>query len=514
MSAGVDRGQLERLRRAVARRLGLQLDGSKLDELAQVAAQRLSALGNPPPARWLEQVEAGHGPELDALAERLTVGETYFFRNWNDLRALLGSVIPERVQARRSERRVRILSAGCASGEEPYTLAMLVRQVPELARWDVAIRGVDLNPAALARAVSGRYSRWSLRQTPPDLQARFFRQERQEFRLVDEIRSMVRFEQANLVEDDPRIFSPSSWDVVFCRNVTMYFGREVARAVMDRFATALAPGGFLFLGHAESLRGLSTRFHLRHTHETFYYQVRGEAEARPPAPLEPLAEARPVPEEPAQNADWLQVIHESSERIAALAGGAGAPSAPAAGSAPAASARGASPAGPAEPSVARALELFGRERFGEALSALGSPALEDERDPDVLLLRAVLLTAGGAHAEAELVCGRVLELDELSAEAHYLLALCREQAGDLAAAADQDRYAAYLDPTFSMPLLHLGLMAKRRGDLAAARRELARAAVLLPAEEPSRILLLGGGFSRDALAELCRAELRATGGKP
>ncbi|HZZ85476.1 MAG TPA: CheR family methyltransferase [Anaeromyxobacteraceae bacterium] len=510
MSAGLDRPQLERLRRAVARRLGLQLDDGKLDELARVATRRLSTLGSPPADRWLEQVEAGHGPELDALAERLTVGETYFFRNWNDLRAFLGAVIPERVRARGAERRLRILSAGCASGEEPYTLAMLVRQVPELERWDLAIRGVDLNPAALARAVSGRYSRWSLRQTPPELQRRFFQQDRHEFRLVDEVRAMVRFEQANLVEGDPRIFAPASWDVIFCRNVTMYFGREVARRVVDRLASSLAPGGFLFLGHAETLRGLSTRFHLRQSHDTFYYQVRGEDEAeRPPPPPAPMV-APDAPEAPPERAPaeaqapevaWLQAIHDASQRIAALSVSAAPSPAP--------------PPPPAAPghSVARALELFGRERFGDALSALGSPALEEERDPDVLLLRAVLLSAGGDHAGAERVCGRILELDELSAEAHYLLALCREQAGDLPAAADQDRYAAYLDPTFSMPCLHLGLMAKRRGDAAAARRELSRAAVLLPAEEASRILLLGGGFSRDALAELCRAELRASGGE-
>jgi chemotaxis protein methyltransferase CheR len=124
----------------------------------------------------------------------------------------------------------------------------------------------------------------------------------------------------------------------------------------------------------------------------------------------------------------------------------------------------------------------------------------------------VILTVSGDPRDAERVCARILELDELEAGAHYVMALCREHARDLAGAADHDRYALYLDPTFSMPHLHLGLMAKRAGDRDAARRELARALVLLAAEEPSRVLLHGGGFTREALVALCRSELRACGG--
>jgi chemotaxis protein methyltransferase CheR len=131
---------------------------------------------------------------------------------------------------------------------------------------------------------------------------------------------------------------------------------------------------------------------------------------------------------------------------------------------------------------------------------------------DVLLLRAVLLASSGDPAGAERACARILDQDELSAEAHYVKALCREHAGDVAGAADHDRYALYLDPSFAMPHLHLGLLAKRRGDLDTSCRELARAAALLAAEDASRILLLGGGFGREALLHLCDAELRACEG--
>ncbi len=132
---------------------------------------------------------------------------------------------------------------------------------------------------------------------------------------------------------------------------------------------------------------------------------------------------------------------------------------------------------------------------------------------DALLLRAVLLTISGDPREAERVCARLFALDELNAEAHYVMALCREHARDLAGAADHDHYALYLDPTFAMPRLHLGLMASRARQPEVARRELARALALLAGEDVSRLLLLGGGFRREALAALCASELRACGGE-
>jgi chemotaxis protein methyltransferase CheR len=132
----------------------------------------------------------------------------------------------------------------------------------------------------------------------------------------------------------------------------------------------------------------------------------------------------------------------------------------------------------------------------------------------VLLLRAVLLTHGGRLALAEETCRRLLALDELNAGAHYLLALCREGAGDRRAAAEHDQVAAYLDPAFAMPRLHLALLARRHGDRETARRELAQAALLLEREDASRLLLFGGGFGREALVALCRAELAACGGPP
>jgi chemotaxis protein methyltransferase CheR len=509
VTARLDRVQLDAFRDAVGARIGLQFDDGKLDLLADVAAERVDALGTSVDA-YLKRLAAGEEPdEIRALAERLTVGETYFFRNRNDLDALLYAVLPARIRARDGQRTLRILSAGCSSGEEPYTLAMLVRGVTALEGWDVRIHAFDVNPAALSRARTGRYGEWSLRQTEPEQRARFFEEERKGVRIAEEIRRLVTFEERNLVDDDPAFWLPDALDVVFCRNVLMYFSPEVTRRIVARFARVLAPGGFLFLGHAETLRGVSNAFHLRHDHETFFYERReaGVAEEAPGSGPAGVAGGAPraapvVAPPPLPAGGWVEAIREASERVAHLTGPG--PSAPARPGSPA-------PARPGGP--AAALALFEQERFADALAALGAGALEAETDVDALLLRAVLLTISGDPREAERVCARLFALDELNAEAHYVMALCREHARDLAGAADHDHYALYLDPTFAMPRLHLGLMGVRAGQPDVARRELSRALALLAAEDGSRLLLLGGGFRREALLGLCAAELRACGGE-
>ncbi len=503
MNEALTRGHLDRFRQLVTGRLGLRFDDDRLPLLSTVMLERQAARGVDPATYLARLASPDERDELRALAERLTVGETYFFRNGNDLQAFLGAVLPERMRARAADRALRILSIGCSSGEEPYTIAMLLEDVPQLSSWDVRIRGVDVNPAAIRRALRARYTAWSLRQTPPEARARFFRPEQGGFRLDDAIQRRVEFEERNVVDPDPGFWTRDAYDVVFCRNIVMYFAPEVTAEVIGRIDAALAPGGFLFLGHAETLRGVSTAFHLRHSHGTFYYQRKEGGDATLDVAPAPWPVVAPAPQEP-PDVGWFDAIHQAAARVSSLSGVAPEPLG-SGDAAPLAS-------GPPEAEwvrVTRALDLLRHDRHADALAALGGGSPQE--DTDALLLRAVLLASSGDPSAAEAVCTRILERDELNAEAHYVMALCREHDGDRVAAANHDHYALYLDPSFAMPRLHLGLLAKRAGDLRAAARELSSALLLLAGEDASRILLLGGGFSRDALVELCRAELRACG---
>jgi len=563
-----------RFRGWIGQRLGLHFDDSKLEFLGEVLGRR-SEVTRLAPHRYLDRLEGPDGEaEVRALIRELTVPETYFFRHIDQFHAFAEVALPEAQAARQSVRKLRFLSAGCASGEEPYSLAILVRERAVSADWNVTIRAVDINHAMLAKAAGGHYTTWALRETPADIQRRWFRSAGREFVLEDSIRAAVTFQQGNLAEANADLWAPESYDVIFCRNVLMYFTPQTAQAAVRRMTRALAPGGHLFLGHAETLRGLSNDYHLCHTHGTFYYRRKEERqdwyldeslgegreetrpesaernrdEARgsrhawpdraslngsifhaagsepkkqeaaslggaftPAAAAVPRAALTPAPGPapgPAWARTWLETIQDASDRIQALHERPASPPAPrsmpAAGGAPAHTAT----------QLQFALELLKKERFADALTLLGHLPAESVQDPDVLLLRAALLTHSGELTSAESVCAQLLERDELSTGAHYLLALCRESAGDRQGALDHDQAAIYLDPDFAMPRLHLGLMARRGGDLESARRELGQALLLLKREDASRLLLFGGGFGREALIALCRTELLSAGGLP
>lgn len=488
---------LERFRSAVSRLLGLHFDETRLASLSEALERRVEA-NREPRSAYLERIEGGNPPheEVRALAQELTVGETYFFRNMEQFRAF--------AEIARPLSRMRVLSAGCATGEEPYSLAMIAQDLVEQGvGGTVSITGVDVNPAALAKASRGIYSHWALRETPGDIKRRWFADRGSDHVVAPSIRAMVRFEERNLADEEPGLWQPGSYDVVFCRNVLMYLTPDRARALVARIGAALAPGGHLFLGSAETLRGLSHGFHLRHTHGTFYYQRRDGEPGQDEAVLVGRGgEASVVAaSEEVWKEGWVETVRRSSARIHELSERSRGSPVPGLGP----------PRVVAAADVARAMDLLKNERFADALRALGDAPEDLPSDPDVLLLRAVLLTLSGRLDDAETACNHLCQLDDLSAGAHYLLALCREGAGDPEGAAEHDRAAAYLDPAFAMPRLHLGLLARRAGDARSARREIEQALDLLVREDPSRILLFGGGFTREALAQLCRAELRAIG---
>jgi chemotaxis protein methyltransferase CheR len=205
---------------------------------------------------------------------------------------------------------------------------------------------------------------------------------------------------------------------------------------------------------------------------------------------------------------WVDVIHKASERIASLARDGARPDAKVARQA---NAHATLPPTARPWSLALVLEAMRQERFADALNVFAALPPDAQDAPDALLLRAALLTNSGRLDEAEAVCRQLLVVDELNAGAHYLMALCCEHAGNSTATVEHDQTAIYLDPGFAMPHLHLGLVARRAGDNGAARAELEQALTLLEREDASRLLLFGGGFSREMLLQLCRAELRAPG---
>jgi chemotaxis protein methyltransferase CheR len=460
------RPDLDRLRALLADRLGMVFDEKRDDLLAEVLrtrAERHRMSGGDYLDRLIADPERA---ELRALAEAVTINETYFFRNIEQFHALGELVLPDRLRARAGVRALRLLSVGCSSGEEPYTLAAVTAErVPP--DWHVSIVGLDINAAVLRRAATGRYGTWSLRETPASIRQRWFHPRDGGVEVDERLRARVQFVEHNVVDDDPVLWAHRSYDVIFCRNMLMYLTPEVRRGTIARITRALAPGGYLFLGHTDSLGPRPEGLEVRHTHGTFYYhRVAAQTAVTPPAVVERAVRTPPAP----------QVT--SGNRMQGYD---------------------------------RALALLRVERFQDALAAVESMAEAEARLPRVRVLRGALLAHAGDTGRAAELCERLVAEDGLNADAHYVIGVCHEGDASHTTASRHHQLAAYLDPGFAMPRMRLGLLAKQSGDRQTAARELDRAVTLLRGETDERILLFGGGFGRQPLIALCRSELQAVG---
>lgn len=370
----------------------------------------------------------------DEILAHLTIGETYFFRNMAQFAVLRDHILPELMRQRSTTRNIRIWSAGCATGEEPYSIAMLLADLlPAQEQWHVSILATDINPQFLRRAREGLYGEWSFRETPPELRARFFTQEQQRWRLAAQIRRTVTFTNLNLAEPCyPSITNgTTALDVIFCRNVTIYFDEATTRAIAERFYDALAPGGWLIVGHAEPQASVYQQFEVHNFPSTVIY--------RKPlnAPLFGV-EGRTPSREPAA---VLPVVPVAAPQSASL---------------------------PSRPSLPR------NER-PEAQVTSGRPGTQPLQpmagvSPELLVAQARQRADKGEWVAAEELCAQALDRNPLSITAHYLLAQIHEHQGRLNDALAAYRRTVYLDPNFVLGTIGMAHIWRQLGRVNEARR--------------------------------------------
>ncbi len=209
--------------------------------------------------------------EFDHIYDAVTTNETYFFREPAQLAAFVDEIIPE-ILARKSVRKIRIWSAGCSSGEEPYTIAILLAEARHYEQATFEIFASDINQQVLAKARRGQYSESAFRATDAAIRGKYFDPMPDgTWRVHDDIRNRVSFGRLNMY-DQGRVSLLGHLDVIFCRNVIIYFDDSSKKVVVNNFYARLTDGGYLLLGHAESLISLSTRFKLRHLENDMVYQ--------------------------------------------------------------------------------------------------------------------------------------------------------------------------------------------------------------------------------------------------
>lgn len=267
--------QFETLRKIVYDRAGIHFQDSKKYVLESRLARRLEELEFDDFDQYLVFLTTGpyQIEEFQEMFNRITINETSFFRNEPQLDVFESRFLPEMLEARKSDKTLRLWSAACSSGEEPYTLAMILHRSLgiRLSDWKIEILGTDISEKVLKVAQAGRYPHYAIKSTNEMVLNRYFKQEDRDYVLDEEIKSMVHFEKLNL-KDVYAARRFGTFDVIFCRNVMIYFDDPMKKSCVQMFHKQLADDGTLVIGHSESLRSLDVPFTQLNIPQAFAYQ--------------------------------------------------------------------------------------------------------------------------------------------------------------------------------------------------------------------------------------------------
>lgn len=374
--------------------------------------------------------------ELRALLDLVTISETYFFRNEPQFEVFRDYVIPKWVEKKTGKsglRTLKIWSAGCSTGEEPYTLAMILKEsLPCFDQQDLSIVATDINRQALKAAGVGVYGSRSVQHVPEHLMGRFFSGKGQKYWLEGEIKQMVRFESHNLATDPYTLPGLLDVDCIFCRNVTIYFDPKTLKRVIAQFTDCLAPDGYLFIGHAETLWGISNDFEAIEFPQTFLYQKRAE----------------PSPKASRFHIPLPSVVSQTPDRSR-------------------------------------------RTRLADA------PAwrAHDAQANDALLQQATDLANRGDYQKALDQLRGLVKEDNLWTSAHYLMGVLLTKLEKYEEAIGAFRHVLYIDEKLAIGYYHLGNLYRFLGQDAQAKKEYTHCLKLLKMTDDSKPVPLSEGLT-------------------
>ncbi|HEY1187172.1 MAG TPA: protein-glutamate O-methyltransferase CheR [Gemmata sp.] len=261
------------VRDLVRTRSGIVLDAEKAYLVDSRLRQLAKDVGMGTPEAVVAAAKTGkNAPLVTKVVEAMTTNETSFFRDGHPFETLKTDIIPELMKRRAGEHRLSVWCGACSTGQEPYSLAMLLREsFPSLNGWDVRLTATDLATDILAKARAGRYTQMEVgRGLSPNLLAKYFDRDGANWVIKDTVRKMIEFRQLNLLSEAP---PPGSVDIVFLRNVLIYFDVPTKVGILDRVRTALKPDGYLFLGSTETTWNLHDGFARVPSGQTHYYRV-------------------------------------------------------------------------------------------------------------------------------------------------------------------------------------------------------------------------------------------------
>ncbi|CAG1064815.1 Chemotaxis protein methyltransferase [uncultured bacterium] len=472
--------------------MGLHFTESRIDDLERgigLAAKDFGFEDEAAFVSWLRgtQLKKEH---IERLASHLTVGETYFFRDSSSIDALEREILPELIESRKDSKRIRVWSAGCSTGEEAYTLAMLLgRLVPDIESWNISILATDINARALRKASEGVYTAWSFRETPGWVRDRYFRPAGEgTYRIDPAIQKMVSFGYLNLAEDIyPSLLNGTNGvDIIFCRNVIMYFSEAVARAVVKGLHDSLVDDGWLLVSPAEAVRSIKGLFAPVNLGGAIFYRKSAaqlevtpqqELVLRPSAPLPPAQAAAEPRIEPAAPPEACPVAAQELVPREFLAEAAG---------------------------------FFAGGSYNEAVSLLESLTGEQRGEDGALLLARAYANMGRLE-EAAKWCEGASAVNALNKASYMLLATIRQEQARGEEAVKNLKKALYLDQDFVIAHFMLGKLLMPGGAAnEQAMRHLRTAHKLLERKEDDELLPESDGMMAGRLREIIASMLKGS----
>ena len=489
--------EFDELRDWIHRTSGIYLDAGRLDPLRISLATRATRLNCSSHAEYFELLKYDES-EFKELMNLVTINETSFFRFPAQFDVLSGRVIPEILESKsKMSHSFRAWSAGCSTGEEPYSIAMsLLGSVLPLHGYRPEVMGTDVSTQALDRAKEAVYRARALSSLPQNVVQEWFEPVAGGHRPVARVREVVDFAYHNLIKEPYPLGLVGNWDVIFCRNVTIYFQLESTRRVVDNFFESLNPGGYLFIGHSETLTSISDRFEVveidgvflyrkpRVRHHTSFSDVLASRDKRKRVPtverpakpkLTPRTRATVPSAEPEVQTETATSAALQSKKVA--------------------------------DAITRAYLLLEQGRPSEARSAADEALVLDPESIEALIVRAYTHADDGDMDAAIEEAGRILKIDPLVAPAHYILGLIHLRQGDHEAAIGSFKRTIYVDRDFVLANFNLANLYKSRGSLEEACREYRNTLTSLKASPDGPWTAFLGGFRTDLLAQTCERSL-------
>lgn len=469
------------LRRLIRTRTGIVVQDHQKDNLYSTVVFAMQRYGHSQAESFMASLRSTDkdSPEFSFLITGITVGESYFFRDTNQINFLRDKYLPELI-ARRAQtgKYLRIWSAGCSDGQELYTLAFLLRDlIPDLDEWRLHLLGTDINTETLTTCLRGHYREWSFRNTPDRIRNEYFHAHDDGYELDEDVQAMARFTYLNLAEDSfPSLLTDTNAiDLILCRNVFIYFDQDTVDKVLQQFRKCLVPDGILMLGASDLVNNNVPGMTLVQDHQTFYYQRQMH---------DVVSKGKPVERKETPPLESLQApIAVAKKRSANFM--------------------------PNEVDSLQQLREYMAQEQWQSIDEAVERCLDDMgQSAELLVYRATAAANLGNLEQANKLCGEALELDPVDKHAHFLSAIVLIELEQESEAKAALRRVLFLDAQFLEAHYQLGLLQLRCGAQKQGIKSLKNALQIAELGNPQYSLHGAADTNFERMAETLRNEIK------